>query len=187
MGKQGRRIPSYIKGIPTNQKQLESKKQPTPVAEAPSAAGASNAFDMIQKRIQQVQQKQNEQYQTYTGENEYGVEFENEEGENQIYDDFGEQDGVPELELVDTSGIHQVSQQEHSVEFNNIQKHLLLKIGSSGLKADGTPGEELAELGPENIVIDGLEDPIEPSARIEHGGVDGAIDFRFANENNKYI
>jgi hypothetical protein len=56
MGKAaGRKIPSYIKGIPTNQKQLESKKKPEVPANKPPGAAVSNAFNLIQQRIKDTQ------------------------------------------------------------------------------------------------------------------------------------
>lgn len=44
--KGGKRIPAYIKGIPTNQKQLESKKKPEAVKQS------SSAFNLIKQKIQ---------------------------------------------------------------------------------------------------------------------------------------
>lgn len=121
-------------------------------------------------------------------ENDYGPEFEIDNGgDNLIIDNFDEVgDGAPELEMVDTSAITPVAQHEHSVEFDKIQKHLLQKIGASGVKTEpNLPDEEPVTFPANNIMIEGIDDQIEPSARIEHGGVDGAINFRF--DNNKYI
>lgn len=74
-GKGGKRIPAYIKGIPTNQKQLESKKKPEAIKQS------SSAFNLIQQRIKNTQAQQNEQYQT--------------SGMNTLVDDYGQEDGYP--------------------------------------------------------------------------------------------
>lgn len=95
-----------------------------------------------------------------------------------MFDNFEENpEGSPELELVDQSEIQQVAQLEHSLEFDKIQKHLMLKIGSSARKTDMIADQHMVHTNQENVIIDGIE--VEPSARIEHGGVDGSIDFRF--------
>lgn len=58
IGKGAKRIPSYIKGIQTNQKQLESKKKNEP-SNKPGGNGSS-AFNLIQQRIKDTQAQQNE-------------------------------------------------------------------------------------------------------------------------------
>lgn len=189
MGKGGKRIPAYIKGIATNQKQLESKKK------EPDTKQGSSAFNLIQQRIKDTQAQQNEQFQTTvmnTMNDEYGQEDYQEEIQNDMYNNQNVIVDNDENNFVnDQSAINQnnTSLQEHSQEFEKIQNHLMMKIGASENKND-YPEEIQQQISPEHVMVEGLGiDDMQymHSERIEHNNVDGAIRFLEENANAKYI
>ena len=79
--------------------------------------------------------------------------------------------------------------EEHSVEFDKIQKHLMLKIGASGVKLDPLQENEEQmnnQYNQDNIMTD-REDQVEPSARIDRQDIDGGLNLKYNMHENNII
>ena len=178
------------KRIPTNQKQLQTRKKIVGPGESESTSAdqqsndsKNQAYDMIQKRIREANQKQQaENMQNYNElKGEQMFDLNSDEGRDDghiIMDELDQEDGEerdeePNGEPLDPS--------RPSDGMSKIQQHLQATIGKSK-NYEMDEGAHSSDGKSKKDHTQTIEYEAEPSARIEHNNIDGSLQLNIDQE-----